>query len=908
MSWLHGTVARLRLLLARRASEARFDTELEFHLAMEAERLAREEGLAPDEARRRALAAFGGVAQAREALRAGRGTMWLNGWSLDLTLGWRMLWKHPGLTLVAVLGIAVAVAIGVLAFAAVQTVTSTSLPVDEGDRVVAITNMDRRAHDEARETHLHDLAVWRESLRSVRELGAWRTLDRTLAAADAAPSSVRVAEMTASGFRVTRVPALRGRYLLDEDERAGAPSVVVLGFELWQRLGARPDVVGSVVQLGGERHMVVGIMPKGYGFPVNNQVWVPLRLDPLSYERGKAPSIDVFGRLAPGATLRDANLELTTIGERLSAEFPLTHADIRPRISPYTRSFLDGPGVVSLLHLGQVLVSLLLVVIGTNVAVLVYARTANREGELAVRTALGAGRRRIVAQLFAEALVLSLAASVVGVFAAHTVFGILESLLRNSAGDQVPYWMHLELSPGVILYVASLTVLAAVIIGVIPGIKATRHRVSDSLRGLSGGSSMQLGRGWTVMLVTQVAVSVAALPVALMGGVALWQATVHDAGTAATASVVMAVPLVTDDGRSSGDARAEARRRRNRYATAVAEIARRLEDDAGGIDVVRMSSEPGAEDTQPIAWELAAGDTVGLDTARLRSGISVRMNAVDSSFFAAFDMRLLAGRTFSAPDFAEGATPAIVDQSFVRYFLGGGNALGRRFRPVPYEPVANEREAPPAPLHEIVGVVADFPPQVNPDALLPKVYFPLRPADTYPQRLAVRAPALTPAAAADRIRGVAFAVDPTLGFRPIRSLDDLLADQLRTMRLALVGLVSVALSVVLLSAATIFALVAFTVARRRREIGIRCALGARHSRVLVAVLSRAMRQIGLGILIGLGAVGPLARLAGQSDPWVSMLGQVMLLALLMVAFAVIAAIVPARRALLVQPTEALRAE
>jgi predicted permease len=475
--------------------------------------LARDLAVEPDEARRRALAAFGGVEKHREALRDGRDTAWLNGLSLDLKLGVRMLAKYPGLTLVGVLGMSVAVTIGALAFTAVNAVTGTSLPFNEGDRVIAIRNIDAQKHDDAAETVLHDLETWRHELNTVEELSAYRIVPTNLVVGNAAPVSVRAAEMTASGFRLTRVQPVIGRYLTNEDEQAGAPDVAVVGYDLWQnRLGGRPDAVGSIVQLGATRYTVVGVMPRGFAFPIDNSVWTPMRLDPLRYTRGAAPSINAFGRLTPGASLADAQLQLTTIGQRLATAYPETHQHIRPRVSYYTRSFLDSPGFAGLLHLGQVVVSLLLVVIGINVAVLVYARTASRTSEIAVRTALGASRRRIVMQLFGEALALSSVAALVGIVVAHFVFQRVESMVRLSADGQLPYWMQLRITPSVVVYVVGMAILAAVIIGVIPGLKATRHNLAANIKDSSGSMSIRLGRSWTALLVAQVAISVAALP------------------------------------------------------------------------------------------------------------------------------------------------------------------------------------------------------------------------------------------------------------------------------------------------------------------------------------------------------------------------------------------------------------
>jgi putative ABC transport system permease protein len=516
VSWIHAAATRVRLIFASRSTEARIEQELRFHVDMETQRLVRETSLPPDEARRRALASFGGVEAHRDALRAGRGTAWLNGLGLDLKLGFRMLAKYPGLTIVGVLGMSVAVTIGALAFTAVNTAMSRSLPMPDGDRVVSIKAHDAETMDHVGEVVLHDLETWRSSLTAIDGLSAFRLVPANLVVGSAAPVYVLDAEMSASGFRLTRIPPVIGRYLRDDDEREGAPDVAVVGYDLWQnRLGGRPDAIGSTIQLGNTRFTVVGVMPQGFGFPYDNNVWTPLRMDPVRHVRGKAPPLEAFGRLAPGASLEEAQLQLTTIGQRLAAEHPETHRNIRPRISLYSRVFVDSPGVAGLLRLGQVVVSLLLVVIGINVAVLVYARTASRTGEIAVRTALGASRRRIVMQLFGEALALSGVASLVGLVAAHFVFQRVESMIRFSADNHLPYWMELKVTPMVAVYVAGMAVLAAVIIGVIPGVKATQGSVGASIKKSSGGASIRLGRSWTALLVAQVAISVAALPVAI---------------------------------------------------------------------------------------------------------------------------------------------------------------------------------------------------------------------------------------------------------------------------------------------------------------------------------------------------------------------------------------------------------
>jgi hypothetical protein len=325
--------------------------EIALHIEMETDRLVREAGLDRAEARRRALVTFGGLEQHKEALREGRGLAWLGGMSLDLKLGLRMLVKYPGLSLAAVVGMAVAVAIGTVSFGVIYTIIDPRLPLDEGDRIVTIENLDARGGNGGRRTHLHGLAVWRETLRAVEELSAFRTVERNIISRDGRPESVRIVEMSGSGFRIARVPPSMGRYLDDEDEREGAPPVVVIGYDVWQgRFGGDSGVVGRTLQLGAVPHTVIGVMPPGFAWPVNNRVWTPLRLDPLDFERGKAPVIEVVGRLAPGATLDEARAQVTTIGQRLAADHPESHGRIRPRILPYGHSFLDSPQLAWVFH------------------------------------------------------------------------------------------------------------------------------------------------------------------------------------------------------------------------------------------------------------------------------------------------------------------------------------------------------------------------------------------------------------------------------------------------------------------------------------------------------------------------------------------------------------------------------
>jgi hypothetical protein len=318
-----------------------------------------------------------------------------------------MLVKYPGLTIIGGLAMAFAIWVGAGAFEFVSQIVDPRLPIHEGHRVVALRNWDAAAGTAERQV-LHDFAAWRTDLRTVSELGAYRATERNLITADGLAEPVEVAEISASAFRLTRVPPVLGRALTDADERPDAPPAAVIGHDVWQRrFGGDPDVVGRVVRLGSAPTTIVGVMPEGYGFPVAQNLWVPLRVSALEHARGEGPGLDLFGRLAPGVTLEQAQAELTTLGRRAAADWPDTHRHLRPQVIPYARSVFDVSGMEAvLLRSTNVFVAMLLVLVCGNVALLMFARAATREAELVVRSALGASRGRIVTQLFAEALVL----------------------------------------------------------------------------------------------------------------------------------------------------------------------------------------------------------------------------------------------------------------------------------------------------------------------------------------------------------------------------------------------------------------------------------------------------------------------------------------------------------------------
>src|SRR5918997_244009 len=331
MSWLEGSRARLRLLFGRGAAESRMTKEIGFHVDMETERLVRELGLDPVEARRRAVVAFGGIERHKEELRDGRGRGWFDAFSLDLKLGGRMLVKYPGLTVVGGLAMTFAICVGTVIFQVLALLLSPTLPLPAGERIVHIQNRDVATNDDEPRA-LYDFCVWRDTVRSVTQLGAWRDVSRNLVVAGGDARPVAVAEITASGFRVASAAPLMGRVLTDSDAEPASPLVAVIGYEVWRtRFGSDPNVLGRTVQLGDEHATVVGVMREGFEFPVAHDVWTPLRAEMLNQAPRSGPPITIFGVLAPGATIETAQTELTTVGRTIASDQRATHEHLQPR-------------------------------------------------------------------------------------------------------------------------------------------------------------------------------------------------------------------------------------------------------------------------------------------------------------------------------------------------------------------------------------------------------------------------------------------------------------------------------------------------------------------------------------------------------------------------------------------------
>jgi predicted permease len=560
---------------------------------------------------------------------------------LDFKVGFRMLARYPGLTLVGTVAIAIAIALGSLYFEALNKWQNPRLPTADADRIVTIRNWDVDALSQEGRS-LYDFAIWREQTKTVDHLGAAVSYVRNLATDDGRVEPVLGADITPNAFQLVATRAELGRPLTERDAQPSEPPVIVISHALWTtRFDSDPQVLGRTVKLGTTVATIVGVMPEGFGFPVNQRIWTPLRVQGTTIAPRSGPAVSIFGRLAPGKSIDDARSEFGVIGARIASINPETHKHLRPRVTTYAKPLAESGQarlIMRILYVVNGIFLMLLTVICANVATLVFARTATRSWELTVRTALGASRGRIVSQLFIEALVLSSVAAVVGL-------GIAKLTMRYglnlaAAGGTLPYWINDHLSFNTVLYTALLTLFGAAIVGILPALRVTRVNVQDALRSESAaGSALRFGGFWTTIIVAQIAITVAFLPLAAGG--AFESNRFQQRAEGIGADHYLSARVDVDREQYGMDSATFVARARLRFD----ELERRI------------SAEPGVErvtyaDRLPVQdqfkYQIEVDTSSGAPSSGLRRSTLVQ---VSRGFFSAFGTSLISGRDFSLVDY-----------------------------------------------------------------------------------------------------------------------------------------------------------------------------------------------------------------------------------------------------------------
>ncbi|MEP6831999.1 MAG: FtsX-like permease family protein, partial [Gemmatimonas sp.] len=635
----------------------------------------------------------------------------------------------------------------------------------------------------------------------------------------------------------------------------------------------------------------------GYGFPQRNDIWRPLHLERIS--AASSPGLKyVFGRLAPGHARKEAITQATVIGDRAASMFPETHKNVRLQVLslPDAVSYWDEHIPLALASLNVFLVLLAALLCG-NVAMLLFARAVSRERELLVRAALGAGRGRLIMQLFAEALVLCAVGAVVGLMVARFVLAATWTMIERQGGP-LPFWIDTSVSSTAILYAVGLTLFAAAIAGIVPALKVTSGGAGARLRAASSGSGgLQFGGVWTVVIVAQIAFTTL-LPWPLLG-VAGSSGSDTPAGFPAESFLTATLAMDRFDGvEASGDTLAATRAAR--LETRYNALVDRLRQDPGVLDVTYADQMPQSTGGQNLI-KLDAGPAAEQSERCTEGWHCAGFVSVDPQFFDVLEAPVIRGRALTTADAEQHTRAVLVNQAFVDDILRGSNPIGRRFR------FAQTSEPTAESWYEIVGVVPDLSVSKNGISYeRTRIYQTTLPRAMRSLRVAIHVRG-DPQHFATRLRELAQATDPALRVIDPKPMSSVVDEDSPGMSYAFELLISLTLVTLMLSLAGVYAVTAFAVARRTREIGVRVALGARPIDVLRIVFKRPFVQMSLGVGIG-GILGFVLANDEVSKVHLDVLRNAAIFVLSTTVCCAVACIVPTRRALRIQPTEALKDE
>ena len=802
----------------------------------------------------------------------------------DARFALRMLRKSPGFALVAVLSLALGIGANTAIFSVVNAVLLRPLSYPASDRMVLLTEWT----DQVPYTSISmaDFDDWRAMNTVFESMAAYQTNNVVLTGTGEA-ERLRERLFTASFFSTTRIRPILGRALMPEEDKAGAPRVVLLGEGFWARkFGRDPRVLGTTLVLDGEPFTVIGVLPSGqmHGPWQRMDVFASLwRLEDRMggpTHRDEHPGIYALARLKPGVALEQARAELQSIAARLAQKYPTTNRRITAKAFPLLDAYVEDVRPPLLVLLAAV--TLVLLIACANIANLLLARATERYRELAVRRALGAGAGRLVRQSLTESLVLSAAGSALGL--------LLAAAMTRGFGQvfyaAVPRLSESGLDRTVLLFALGLTVATALFFGIFPAIQSARTDVQQALQeGGRSGAGRSTGRLRSALVVGELALSLVLLAGAGLMSKSLYRMMRADAGF--TSSHLLTASFTLPDAPYHDEAKSR-------------EFIRQV--------VEKAESLPGVE-AAGFKFPLMGGWQSGFfaegrpmpEPGRFPS---TDMGRVTPDTFRAMGIRLLRGRYFDRRDSENGPRVCIVDETLAAQMWPGEDPIGKRLGVDGPPPAGGE----PA-WRTVVGVVAHVKNYGVDQPSRFEVYVPNEQSPGQGGALVLRA-GTDPGSLASALRSVVQSVDPGVPVFDVREMEDILAENTTPRRLSAELVAAFAGLALLLSGVGIYGVVSFLVLRRRHEIGIRLAVGAQREDILRLVIGQGARLAAIGITAGIAVALGLGRALSSLLFQVSPFDPVILLcgSALLLAVALGACYLPARRAMGVDPLVALRHE
>jgi len=852
----------------RRGAKQEIDEELSFHIeSRTAENIA--SGMSSEEATREARRRFGNFQSVREECREAYGWNWIGYITQDLRFGFRLWRKQPGSFLLAVAALTLGLGLVTFSLCAINCIFFSRLPLPGADHLVYTT--------------IPEVALrsFQEQQTSFEGLAAFASGSANFKAVDAATRRP-VCFITANFLKVVHSAPLSGRGFLPDEGQAGSDPVALIGYDLWQQeFHGDPAAVGSVIRLDGAPRTVIGIMPEGFKFPINDQLWIPAETGtPRMSSWGF-----VFGCLKPSVTIAAARTELNVIASRLAPSATARRDFTRPApilVDAFTRfANMKGangpaPDVLALL----VVTLLVLLIACANVAGLTLANASKRATELAVRGALGATRARLIWQMLMESLILAVSGAVGSLAIIAGLSRRLMSWLNSSdpSFTQIPYWLRIQIDGRVLLWLIALVFLTSLLAGLWPALQATRRDVNELLKAGTGGTSrMHSGKLPWILVMVQIAFSVVVLTQSfILLGFSQRMRQVRlpfEPDKVLTAHVELP---------TSADPRL---------------FYDQLERNLAGVAGVQAVALSTGDPASGRGW-----NQFEVEGKNYPSGVtlpSAGTEVISCGYFQALNLSLLQGRGFKANDEASSLRVAIVNSTFAKMFLSPGTPLGQRFRTGTNAWMT------------IVGCVPDL--ECDPSSTFPTPVFYV-PAAQQPARSMVvllrgtgRATDWSKTIVAEVAR-----LQPDLAIYKVATMQELINHQIIGYYLASLLLAVCGGGSLFLATVGIFGLVSLSVSQRTREVGVRLALGSTRAGILRTLLRQAIWQIAAGLAVGsLLSVG-LNHVLTHTIEGYPVANYPALVFLSAVAFlgsvSLVAVLLPAMRGAKLQPMVALRYE
>jgi predicted permease len=814
----------------------------------------------------------------------------------DVQFAIRLLIKDKWFTLVAATALALGIGVNAAVFTFVNAVLIRGLPFDDPDRILALNSYDAGRSRDLGVSYL-DFLDWRASTRTFTGLAAYNGTTMNVSDEGKAPERFNGSMISANAFRLIGESPLLGRDFLPEEDRPGAAAVVMIGNGVWKnRYGSDPNVIGRTIRINDAPAVVIGVMPEGFKFPFNTDLWQALASVPnLEKQPRGSRGFEVMGRVAPDQSTAQARAEMLEIGRRLAKEYPDTNKDIQPKVQTFNERQNGGPlRAVFLSLMGAV--GFVLLIACANVANLLLARSANRAREVSVRVSLGATRGRIVRQLLVESLLLAIVAGALGLVLANAGIRMFDAATQDAGR---PFWIQFTMDWRVIAFFSMVCLGTALLFGLAPALHVAKTDVNEMLKegGRSGSAGTRVRR-WTGALI----VGEIALTLVLLAGAGFMMRnflTLYslDLGIDTSRLVTMALVLPERKYPSLEQRLAFYERLQERLRASgqfrTVTVASSLPAQGGPSRRLAIDGKPLASGEQPP---------------------TVAMLTVDPQYFETIGVPLMRGRGFTAQDGAPGQEHAIINARFAQVHFGTDDPIGRRITLS-----IDLAGGPPPPggipvslTATIVGIV----PNVRQGAIerreaTPVAYLPFRADPRSFMNLLARAEG-DPNALTPLLREEVRAVDPDLPLFNIRPMDEVLAQMRWPFRVFGSMFALFAFIALLLSAIGLYAVTAYSVTQRTQEIGVRMALGAEGGQVMWMFLRRAVIQLSIGLTIGVAGAFGVGRLFGSSNLLIQTSERdpvtIASIALLLTAVALAACLWPARRATRMDPVLALRRE